>query len=399
VSDLFQLPVGKSQAASGSPFEKFGLAENPFPAAGIDSGTFYRDHMLDELRRVNDWLHDVSTATAADPPKPVRPLALFGSLGVGKTHLLRYLERGLKASGKSPVLCKALADEGMTRILLANLLLRYMPTPASGGADDREPGVGAIRAIVEHARESDDGDKLLSVLRDGSPVREPLSRLFSDSDDDDGVVWFSRWLRREYTTSTQRMKLGLAGTIEGEGQAIHAVTDLMRVARAAGLVQVWFVMIDQLEELWREGVITPSRRARFLTDLRCLIDQSLEGAPVAILLAWNTTVSASSYSDVGSQIKADYHALWQRLGQPIDIPQLTREQVWPFAEEYLRSAEVRSSSKDGRKRLFDLLKAETKAVIEELDQESGRLGGSSLYSPRSALSVWRRKTDDVARRP
>jgi hypothetical protein len=395
VSDLFQLPVETQQSVGTSGFAKFELTENPFPAAGIDSGAFYKDHMVDELRRVNEWLREVGNATSnPDPGKSaVRPLALFGSLGVGKTHLLRYLERGLDQNVKSPVLRKGLAEEGMTRIVLANLMLRYLPTATAPELDD-EPGVELLRAIIQYAQTNDGGaERLLQVVAGGSPIQAPLHRLLRSkpSDDYDPVTWFSRWMRREYTTPTQRMKLNLSGGIESEGQALRAVADILRVARAAGLLQVWFLMIDQLEELWREGVVTPSRRARFLTDLRTFIDQALEGAPVAVLLAWNTTVTQVG-TDVGLHISNDYQALWQRLGQPIDIPQLQRKDIWPFAEEYLRAADVRSSSSAGRLSFYRLLKDQTNSVISELDEKSN----SSAYAPRAVLDAWRRRAETTA---
>lgn len=386
--DLFQLPLGTASAPSASnPFARYGLVDNPFPAAGIDSGLLYSNHMLDELRRVNEWLTRVQRATEGSVPNPVPPLAIFGSLGVGKTHLLRYLERGLEQSKSSPVLRKGLADEGVTRLVLANLFLRYLP----GVPDAAEPGSGLVRVIVDEAkRRKISSDKLLEVLREGSPIEAPL-RIILGGDEPDAITWFGRWLRRENTTSTQRMKLGLAGVLEGEGQAIRAVADLLRIAKAVGLIQVWFIMIDQLEELWREGVVTPSRRARFLTDLRFLIDQSLEGAPIAVLLAWNTTTSGFA-SEVSAQMRNDYQALWERLNKPIDLPQMSEDHVWPFAETYLKAAGIRNAPREEGRPLYEAMKRSTAAVLEDLNER----GRSASYAPRTVLEAWRRRADDVA---
>lgn len=403
MTDMFQLPVdAPSTSSSLVGFSQFGLKENPFPAAGIDSGVLYTRHMRDELRAVNRWLERVAHATARSesPAEAVPPLALFGALGAGKTHLLRYLERGIIEQNQgSRVLVKGLADEGVTRLVLANLFLRYLPCEGHG----QEPGHGMVQLILRNAHsQSMSPDSLKSCLRQGSPIAAPLDALMRPGVDAEACLWFSRWLRREYTTPTQRMKLGLAGTIESEGQAVRAVADLLRVARFVGVLKVWFVMIDQLEELWREGVVTPSRRARLLTDLRFLIDQASEGAPVALLMAWNTTTAqGESGSDVSGQIQNDYHALWQRLGRPVDIPLLRRDDVWPFAAQYLSAADVLPDSGDQRRSLYDQLAASTEKVIQSLDNRRGRAlrASASGYPPRAVLAAWRQQAEQLAYPP
>jgi hypothetical protein len=395
LADLFQLPLGPGAVSHANPFAQYGLVDNPFPAAGIDSGLLYSDHMVDELRRVNEWLTRVQRATEGSSATPVPPLALFGSLGVGKTHLLRYLERGLEQNNLSPVLRKGLADEGVTRLVLANLFLRYLP----GAPESDEPGAGLVRVIVDEARRRRlSADRLLEALREGSPIETPFRTILSGAAEPEAIVWFGRWLRREATTSTQRMKLGLAGVLEGEGQAIRAVADLLRLAKAVGLIQIWFIMIDQLEELWREGVVTPSRRARFLTDLRFLIDQALEGAPIAVLLAWNTTTSHAVGPEVSAQMRSDYQALWERLNKPIDLPQLAEEHIWPFAETYLKAAGIRNSPREDGRRLYEAMKRSTRAVVEDLNERVRLAAFSSnrTYPPRTVLDAWRRRADDVA---
>ena len=201
-------------------------------------------------------------------------------------------------------------------------------------------------------------------------------------------------MRREYTTPGQRAKIGLSGVLESEGQAIRAIADLLRLAHAAGIIQVWFVMIDQLEELWREGVITPSRRARFLTDVRLLVDQAPEGAPIAVLLAWNTYASVAGSSNIGAQIQNDYHALWQRLGEPVDLPILKQDDIWPFAQEYLGDKDITASAPGERKQLYGLLEREKDSVLRVLqgDEKDG------AFAPRQVLRAWRDAAERVAKK-
>jgi hypothetical protein len=199
-------------------------------------------------------------------------------------------------------------------------------------------------------------------------------------------------MRRENTTPGQRAKIGLSGVLESEGQAIRAIADLLRLAHAVGIIQVWFVMIDQLEELWREGVITPSRRARFLTDVRLLVDQAFEGAPIAVLLAWNTYASIANPSDVGTQIESDYHALWQRLGRPVDLPMLKEADIWPFAQEYLADEGIIASAPGGRKTLYELLERQRDSVLRVLKQQEA----DGAFAPRHVLRAWREAADRIA---
>lgn len=392
MSDFFQLPIGTTDGTGRDPFARFGLNENPFPAIGLDSGVLYHDHVARELGQIQAWINDVDKATDPQRERPtaVRPLAIFGSLGVGKTHLLSYLEQGLRRNPLTPVLRKGLADEGMTRLVLADLFLRYLPHADEG----EEPGTGLLRKLVDAARSNDQTkDRMRGALRDGSPVRLPFFAAV-DADEPDAVVWLSRWLRREYTTPTQRSKLGLSGVLQSEGEAVRAVADLVRLAHAAGVVRAWFVFIDQLEELWRPNVITPTRRARFLTDLRHLVDEALEGAPIALLLAWNTTVEADRMSgppDVRNRLETDYRALLQRLGTPVDLPMLRKEDLWPFAARYLDAAGVRADSSSERAKLFASLQQATDAITRERVAD-----GTAGLAPRKVLAAWRTKADEVA---
>lgn len=380
-SDVFQLPIGDEPSKFSQPFQKFGLNGNPFPPSGIDSGVFYADHMREELQRINTWIADVDRATKEG--EAVSPLAIYGSLGVGKTHLLKSLEQGLNLRQKSPALRKELGDEGLSRLVLADLFLRYLPFSDDEGV---EPGVGLLKRLVHAGRLEGKKDKMLAALRAGSPIKVPFIAA-CQSDDPDLVLWLSRWLRREYTTSSQRGKIGLSGVLQSEGEAIRAIADLMRLARAADIIQVWYVFIDQLEELWRPDVVSPIRRARFLTDLRHLVDEALEQAPIAIVVAWNTTVDLGllphSSAHVQHRIEEDYRALSQRLGTPVDIPPLRPSDVWPFAEKYLAKAGVTKTSSSAE--LYSALESS----VDEVKM-------NTELAPRKVLQAWRNRAQLIA---
>ena len=86
--------------------------------------------------------------------------------------------------------------------------------------------------------------------------------------------------------------------------------------------RVWFLFIDQMEDLWRRDVTTALRRTRFLTDLRTLIDEALEGCPVAVTLAWNTEVligGSRVAEDVEERLQRDYLAMFSRISNVVHI--------------------------------------------------------------------------------
>lgn len=380
------------------PFAATGYAGNPFPEPGLDTGALYVGHMREQVRKLNAWVTGVLAET--DPDRgasgPVRPLALRGSIGVGKTHLLKTLERELSRRPHVAVVRKNLPEEGMDRLLLSTLLLGSLPhgdeevdlpaVPSALPLLDRIVVVG--RSGAREVRES------LEALSEKSLVARPLLQILAEKDrarEADLRAWLSRWLLRGHTTPTQRNKLGLAKPLEGEGQAIRAVADLMRVARVARQVQAWFVLVDQLEDLWRIGVIGAGRRARFLTDLRSFVDLGLEGAPVAILLAWNTEVAAT-----GDKIETEYQALWRRLGDPLELPGLEEADVWPFAEEYLKHARRREGEIALRKSFKERLRPNAGDIVAALRKDPKARLGPQRFASYRLLHHWREAALRVA---
>lgn len=394
-STIFQLGSKRPRASSGASFSAHGFISNPFPADGVDSEVFYSSHLESELERVNSWLEE--SQVNADGfeeghSKPFRPLAIRGSIGVGKTHLLRSIERGLASTGNARVLRKALTDDGMQRILLSTVLLTGLPREGNSNS-------GLVGAILRNAKKSEfrlSLESCLSELGDGSILAGPLMKLLLLSRRDseaveEGAAVLWRWVQRSYTAGSQRARLGIARTLEGEGEAIQVVADLARCARAAGVFSCWYLLLDQLEEIWRPGVITDSRRARLLTDLRSLVDRSLEGAPIAVLLTWNTQTDEAHW-------RSEYLALWRRLGEPVDLPALRDTDIWPFAERYIsvapRSDERKSAEFVAR------LKAEVSAVRSRLDGVKSGVqvpvtAGRGRYLPYAVLNAWRDAADSI----
>jgi hypothetical protein len=378
------------------PILALGYVRNPFPEPGLDTGAFYIRHMEPQIKALETWVSDAQAATDPVSPahQPVRPIAIRGSIGVGKTHVLKALEKDLSEGDGLAVTRKNLPEEGMERILLANLLLHNLP---SGHPDTEITGEPSSVPILDRIVARLAGDRRPAIMTELEHLapRSLFAQAFQSvvaSGRDDYRAVLARWLSRGMTTPTQRAKIHLARPLEGEGQAIRAIADLLQLARAAGELQVWFVLVDQLEDLWRPGVVTPGRRARLLTDLRFLVDLALEGAPIATLLAWNTEVNAEDH------IQVEYQALWRRLGTPVDLPGLGQKDVWPFAQEYLKHATVRKSAtqlRSRRDRFRTALEARTPQVVRTLTNDpQARLG--SVFASHRVLHHWRACAPEVA---
>lgn len=395
MSDLFQLPVEPVAESGAVGFGRYGLDRNPFPDAGIESGVLFVDHIRPEMARINSWLQDCFRATGQDKDgavgraQPVRPLAISGSLGAGKTHVLHTLAKGLGRNANTPALRKPLTEEKIQRLNFSDLFLRHLPL----GPPRADGILPIIAGVVEKMRAAGRSESWQAVLSPGSPLEVPL-RTAVEVRQPEHLVWLSRWIRREHLTSSQMTKLGVSGVLPPEGQAIRVVADLLRVARWGRLLQVWFLFIDQWEELWRIGVLTPSQRAKILTDLRLLIDQSLEGAPIALLLAWNTTVETGALlADPAQKLQEDYRAVWERLGEPVTLPLLPENQVWPFAKAYLKSADVTDSAASPERRLFyQRLEQGLPLILERLRSISRQ----ELHPPRRVLAMWRENAERLA---
>jgi len=111
---------------------------------------------------------------------------------------------------------------------------------------------------------------------------------------------------------------------------------LIRIARQSGVIQTVYIFIDQLEELFGES-FSELRRARFLTDLRAMIDEILEyKSPIGLLLAWSPQFATKKIMNVENQLAMAYGALYSRLQHNIvRIPLLRDNDLIPFAQTFI----------------------------------------------------------------
>jgi hypothetical protein len=319
------LRTTSAEQADGSPWEDYGLLDNPFRPAGF--GVEYEAHITAEVERLRTWLTDAVT-------KPrTRPLAIKGSIGIGKTHLLKRVEADLgtyaTASGERVAgTYVTVTGAGARSLQLGTLLLEALRSslPWQPRGDSEMPFVDALLAAKLPA-----GD----IPGVSGAVANALTRARAEKE---GGRAFKNWLAQRELSRKEQELLGVSGRLHGEGEAVRVFADLTRIGAKALKFRSWVLLIDQVEDLWRRDEVTPVKRARFLTDLRALVDEGLTGAPVALLVAWNTEVGRAL---VDGLLKQDYAALWSRFGDPIDLPRLGGEHAEPFAQAYIDAEHAR----------------------------------------------------------
>lgn len=122
--------------------------------------------------------------------------------------------------------------------------------------------------------------------------------------------------------------------------------------------------------------------------MRLLVDLGLAGAPINVLLAWNTRVDLHSTEE---RLKEDYRALSQRLTQIVHLPGLGRDLIWPFADAYLRqlpqTAKVSELSKS--------LKGHESKVWDRVINDGEAVLGANVVTPRGALKAWRTTAEEL----
>ncbi len=330
-------------------WETLGFITNPFPDSGIATTVDYNEHQIDEILRINTWLNE----TMVGEKEQFGPLLIKGSIGVGKTHVLKRIEHAVtemgaqRAPGKMGASYHTITGLGAKNLTLSMLMLEALRTPPAG-ADNSSQGVELpLVGEIYQALRKGDGTSSLNALPRTSPLRAPFGKILNTPADSETRTQREQdvlsWLTRRDVPKPTLARIGVSGRLEGEGEAIRAYTHLFRLAREVLQFHAWIMLIDQVEDLWRSSEITPVKRARFLTDLRTLVDECLEGAPIPVILAWNTQVIAPGRveeTQVEDKFQAEYRSLYSRLPHPIDLPMLPiQEHAYEFAQLYVEAAD------------------------------------------------------------
>jgi hypothetical protein len=194
----------------------------------------------------------------------------------------------------------------------------------------------------------------------------------------------SQWLRRLPLTPRRARESGLARPIDWEGELVGVVAEMLRLAYRAGVLKTLFLFVDQIEELFRP-TFSELRRARILTDLRSLVDDIDDGAPLGLLLSW-TPESDSTFTK-------KYEALVGRLRRRrIDLPLLSQEDAEPFAKVWVDAAPNPSGGPPRKRQKLEKLVA---AAWSRL-QVQRELFSTEKATPRMLLTALADQVDRLA---
>lgn len=124
-----------------------------------------------------------------------------------------------------------------------------------------------------------------------------------------------------------------------------------------------------------------------MTDLRTLVDEALEGSPVAVTLAWNTEVligGSRVAEDVEDRLRRDYLAMFSRISNVVHISTLPHEHLLPFALAYVEHANLAFRADRGASRVGEA--GDVKKFEARLEHDLGKI--------ESGIPSWGRRPND-----
>jgi hypothetical protein len=339
MSDSLSIFGSSEPEQANNPYRTLGYPRNPFRAQAGESleGSIplYDEHIRQQLADIDHWLVDVHQRQVRDP------LSVVGGIGTGKTHLLRLMRQRLDAAASPRQRVAAdlllLGDAGYSRASIGQLLvlaLERMRLPWVASVPEGVfPLLWGILSTDYPPRPSAFPSRLAPTLHH--------IRTVSAAEKEQRARLVTRWLQRAQLSETEARRVGLSRRIDWEGELIPVVAELFALGRAAGVLDTFFLLIDQLEELFRP-VFTELRRSRLLTDLRGLVDYIDSGAPIGLALAWtpdfHQPISTNEPGEVEQAFQQKYEALFSRLQRRrITLPLLAQEHAEPFSRRWIDS--------------------------------------------------------------
>lgn len=310
-------------SAKPSGIERLGYPRNPFALTDEDvlRPPFYSDHIERELRAIGEWTKGALSGQRL-------PLSIVGSIGVGKSRVLTMLRDALLTQALPGIVVDkiAITDGGYGKASLGALLVTSLERARVSGAEPPPDNVIGLVWSIVHAPRRVDGT---------TPLRQALAKAQTGIDGVGGrrmAAAISKWLTRSPLGPAEAAEVGLQRRIDWEGALIPVVADLVTCAREVGRLNTYFLLLDQLEDLFT-GAFSELRRSRLLTDLRGLMDQIDQGMPMALVLTFGPEIQGQS---TDAQIARSYAALASRIERKkVDLALFERQHAERFAQKYV----------------------------------------------------------------
>jgi len=257
--DKLQRDTGQATDPRKALFERFGVVENPYPAAGQPTG-----HPRQDDSEADEKV--VEAIKQFEREHTTQVLVIEGTQGIGKTNLLNYYQEELQA----------LYQKDSTFYII-----RYYPDP--------EPTFDAIvrrvfqelnqrhliligKALAEF--EDHDAEEVLELAR-SHEVRIVLRKLQAAASNgastlpnvaDVAMEWFVglRLLNKHRDTLGVQFRLD---TVESKTQALR---DIVFVSERLELLKGIFLLLDELEK--QDYSLSKTPVLRYLSAIRALID-------------------------------------------------------------------------------------------------------------------------------
>ena len=241
-------------------FQKYGVLDNPFPAAGQPVGHPRREDDVD------GWVANrVGQFDNAGAGRPSQVVTVEGTQGVGKTNLLNFYEQQLRDYYQE--------DE-------AYYIIRYYPDP--------EPTFDSLlRKVFQNLDESHFakiGRKLAASHVDvrnqakeiarGYEVRIVLNSLEQAGANEDLIAERARlaleWFVGLRVLKRHRDELGVSFRLDTAESRTQALRDIVYVSEKLGLLKGILLLLDELEK--QDYSLSKTPVLRFLSANRALID-------------------------------------------------------------------------------------------------------------------------------
>lgn len=334
-------------------YEKYGLKRNPFPYAGIPrkDPTFCADRER-ELETIADVINFSFGRNSTH-------VALIGSYGNGKTHILRYIKSQINRQLKDDLDSRAIAGYVIT--LGASFVDMYRNFMHDLGQDcfvelmweflGKITYTELIHNQIEFKKNTEyiteelrlqpfiikkyveDGSILLPQIM--KEARNTLLQLVKNTDvataflqliaeQTSILAW--KWLSGEQILYEQRRRMGVVSPIESDDTALMVFQDIRNIMRYIGYELVC-LLIDEFELI---EILHYKQKQRYLNTLRHLIDLNPDGLCLII----------SCTPEMWKNIIMEYHAFSERIFRELILKPLNQDTIHILIREYLASSRI-----------------------------------------------------------